>query len=68
MQHPAANQTDENLLVATVFRLLAMLVSFGYYDEPSHVTPLLSKIISYLDGKKDFLIVTEEPKQKKRMS
>ena len=38
------------MLAAKVFRLLAKLVSFGYYDDEKHVKPLIPAIISCLDG------------------
>ena len=40
---------------AQVFRLLALLVSFGYYDDDDDVQKLLPKVVSCLDGSKDLL-------------
>ena len=38
-----------------MFRLLALLVSFGYYDDDNDVEELLPKITKCLDGTKDHL-------------
>jgi hypothetical protein len=38
-----------------MFRLLAMLVSFGYYDDDEDIEKLLPKITDCLDGTQDLL-------------
>ena len=55
IQPLVADQQDKNLLIAQVFRLLALLVSFGYYDDDEDVEKLLPKVTNCLDGRKDFL-------------
>ena len=49
------------MLAAKVFRLLAKLVSFGYYDDEEDLNPLIPAIISCLDG------VQKEDKTENRM-
>ena len=41
------------MLVAKVFRLLATLVSFGYYDDEKDVKGLIPIVIHFLDGTHD---------------
>ena len=67
IQPLVADQHDKNLLIAQVFRLLALLVSFGYYDDNKDVKKLLPKVISCLDGRKD-LITQSKSKSDKSMS
>ena len=50
-----ADQQDKNLMIAQIFRLLALLVSFGYYDDDKDVKKLLPKVVSCLDGREDLL-------------
>ena len=67
IQHLSVDQQDKNLLIAQVFHLLALLVSFGYYDDDDDVKKLLPKVISCLDGRKDRL-TQRKPKSEKSMS
>ena len=50
-----------------MFRLLALLVSFGYYDDDEDVEKLLPKITDCLNGRKDRL-TGSKPKSEKSMS
>lgn len=63
-----AYQEDRNHLIAQVFRLLALLVSFGYYDDDEDVKELLPKVISCLDGRKDIIEPQSKRKSEKSMS
>ena len=67
IQPLVADQQDKNLLIAQVFRLLALLVSFGYYDDDDDVEELLPQITNCLDGRKD-LLTGSKPKSEKSMS
>ena len=50
-----------------MFRLLTLLVSFGYYDDEKDIKDLFPKIVSCLDCKKD-LLTKSKPKLEKSMS
>lgn len=52
VQPLTANEKERNPLIAQVFHLLALLVSFGYYDDDKDVKELLPDVISCLDGKR----------------
>jgi hypothetical protein len=67
IQPLVADQQDKNHLIAQVFRLLAMLVSFGYYDDDEDIEELLPKITDCLDGTQD-LLTGSKPKSEKSMS
>ena len=67
IQPLVADQQEKNLLIAQVFRLLALLVSFGYYDDDEDVEELLPKITDCLDGRKD-LLTGSKPKSESSMS
>lgn len=53
--------------MAEVFKMLALLVSFGYYDDCEDVKGLFPITVSYLDGEKDVIIKRKSRSNKSRI-
>ena len=51
-----------------MFRLLALLVSFGYYDDDEDVEKLLPFITDCLDGRNDRLTESKQKSEKSMSS
>lgn len=50
-----AKHTDDNMQVAKVLEVLALLVKYGYYDDPDDVEEVLRPLVEVMNGKTDLL-------------
>ena len=48
-----ASQTEDNWLMAEVLSVLALLVKYGYYDDPDDVNAVLRPLVDVLNGFED---------------
>ena len=53
MPKVVASQTEENWLLAEVLSVLALLVKYGYYDDPDDVNAVLRPLVDVLNGFED---------------
>lgn len=53
MQKVVASQVDDNNLLVQVLNVLALLVKYGYYDDPKDVNTVLLPLTSVLSGFND---------------
>ena len=46
---------DDNLQLSKVLEVLALLVKYGYYDDPEDVEEVLIPLVEVMSGKSDLL-------------
>ena len=54
------SNVDDNLLLAEVLSVLALLVKYGYYDDTEDVDAVLHPLVDVLNGFKDVLFPASE--------
>ena len=54
------SQLEDNLLLAEVLSVLALLVKYGYYDDTEDVDAVLHPLLDVLNGFKDLLFPASE--------
>lgn len=54
------SEVEDNLLLAEVLSVLALLVKYGYYDDTEDVNAVLHPLVDVLDGFKDLLFPASE--------
>ena len=54
------SHVEDNLLLADVLSVLALLVKYGYYDDKDDVDAVLHPLVDVLNGFKDLLFSSSE--------
>ena len=61
-----ASEVENNLMLREVLEMVAMLVRFGYYVDPTDIEELMAPLLSMLDGSNDRSFVPNAGEQRVR--